>query len=276
MTTSVSRSESGDATLVLRRYLKAQANKDLDALVSCWHPEVEVVHPLRPDRSWRGVDTYRQAWALIWENNPGSRFDVVSTDVVGNRIYIEAHVEHADGTMMPSMNILEVEDGKIRRGRVFTDRPVLDGVPMDDFVRGLNFTPTSATVPPGDAADRFFVACENRDFDELTQVLHADFEMIVPQKPARGFRGRAQELANLTYLFDSYPDLSILVLRKAVNGNEIWTEMYATGRGLEMAAIIIWEVDAAGDTLVRGRYYSEPVDRNARDIIEFLRGIGQP
>ena len=33
---------------------------------------------------------------------------------------------------------VEVEDGKIRRGRVYTDVPAHDGVDMDDFVRRLN------------------------------------------------------------------------------------------------------------------------------------------
>jgi ketosteroid isomerase-like protein len=127
-----------DATAVLRRYLKAQQDKDLDALVSCWHPDIEVTHPMRPDRNWSGLDTYRRAWARIWEVNPRSRFEVISTAVSENRIYLEALVEHADGTMMPNMNILEVEDGKIRRGRVYTDRPMRDGVDMDNFVQELN------------------------------------------------------------------------------------------------------------------------------------------
>ncbi len=218
MTTPAGGGQADDATLVLQRYLKAQEDKDLDALVSCCDPDVEVVHPLRPDRSWRGVETYRQAWALIRERNRESRFEVVSADVVGNRIYIEAYVEHADGTMMPSMNILEVADGRIRRGRVFTDRLVLDGVPLGDFVRSLNPAPVPPAVQPKDAADRFFASCENRDFEKLEHVLHADFEMIVLQKPARGFMGRTQEIANLTYLFDTQPDLSIAVLRKVVNG----------------------------------------------------------
>jgi len=129
---------SGQARTVLRRYLKAQADKDLEALVSCWHPDVEVTHPMRPDLSWRGLDTYRQAWTRIWETNPHSRFEVVSTAVAGNRIYLEALVEHADGTMVPNMNVLEVENGKIRRGRVYTDRPTRDGVSMSAFVRDLN------------------------------------------------------------------------------------------------------------------------------------------
>ena len=127
-----------DASAVLRRYLKAQEDKDLEALVSCWHASVETFHPLRPDRSWQGVDTYRRAWARIWDNNPQSRFEVVSSGVVGNRIYLEALVEHADGTMVPNMNILEVEDGKIRRARVYTDVPQRDGINMDTFVSGLN------------------------------------------------------------------------------------------------------------------------------------------
>jgi ketosteroid isomerase-like protein len=127
-----------DAEPVLRRYLKAQEDKDLEALVSCWHPDVEVTHPMRPNLSWSGQDTYRRAWARIWEANPHSRFEVVSTAVDGNRIYLEALVEHADGTMVPNMNVLEVEGGQIRRGRVYTDRPTRDGVNMDTFVRDLN------------------------------------------------------------------------------------------------------------------------------------------
>jgi limonene-1,2-epoxide hydrolase len=129
-----------DASAVLSRYLKAQEDKDLEALVSCWHASVETFHPLRPDRSWKGVDTYRRAWARIWDNNPRSRFEVVSSGVVGNRIYLEALVEHADGTMVPNMNILEVEDGKIRRARVYTDVPQRDGINMDTFVQRLNPT----------------------------------------------------------------------------------------------------------------------------------------
>ena len=127
-----------DAEEVLQRYLDAQDRKDFDALVSCWHDEIEAYHPLRPDRSWSGIETYRRAWSRIWANNPNSRFEVVSTDVVGNRIYLDALIEHSDGTMVPCMNILDVEDGKIRRARVYTDMPTHDGMSMDAFVEELN------------------------------------------------------------------------------------------------------------------------------------------
>jgi ketosteroid isomerase-like protein len=132
-----------DAAAVLEKYLKAQDEKDLDALVSCWHSDIEVVHPMRPDRNWSGLDTYRRQWALIWERSPESRFEVVSTAVVGNRIYLEALTEMSDGTMVPHMNILEVEDGQIRRGRVYTDKPMSDGVSIDGFAHDIN--PLSST-----------------------------------------------------------------------------------------------------------------------------------
>jgi len=123
---------------LLQRYLKAQEDHDLDALVSCWHPEVEVVHPMRPDRNWSGLETYRRQWALIWERRPTSRFEVVSSDVIANRIYLEALTEMSDGTMVPHMNIMEVKDGMIFRARVYTDRPRRDGVTIDGYANEIN------------------------------------------------------------------------------------------------------------------------------------------
>jgi hypothetical protein len=127
-----------EAEDVLRKYLKAQEDKDLESLVSCWADDIEAFHPLRPDRSWRGIDTYRRAWTRIYETQPNGRFDVLSADVVGNRIYLDILMEHGDGTMIPCMNIMEVENGKIRRVRVYTDVPTSDGQSMDNFVDELN------------------------------------------------------------------------------------------------------------------------------------------
>lgn len=62
--------------------------------------------------------------------------------------------------------------------------------------------------------DRFFRALNVHDVDELRDCLHPDFEMVVPQKPARGFAGRDQELANMRLLFDRYPDFAVTVLRR--------------------------------------------------------------
>ena len=121
--------------------------------------------------------------------------------------------------------------------------------------------------------DRFFHALNAHDIGELRGCLHPDFEMVVPQRPARGFAGRDQEIANMRLLFDRYPDFAVAVLRSARDGGEVWTETVATATGLEMAAVVIWTADAAGAVLVRGRYYSEPVQHDAPVIEEFMHGL---
>jgi ketosteroid isomerase-like protein len=127
---------------------------------------------------------------------------------------------------------------------------------------------------PDDPVDRFFTALGGHDVDGLRACLHPDFEMVVPQRPARGFKGREQEISNMLFLLDTYPDFSVTVLRKAVNGNEVWTETTAAATGLEMAAVVIWTVDPASGAILGGRYYSEAVQRDAPEIGEFMRSIG--
>jgi ketosteroid isomerase-like protein len=122
-------------------------------------------------------------------------------------------------------------------------------------------------------ADEFFSALNGHDVDRLRACLHPDFEMVVPQKPARGFVGCDQEIANMRLLFDTYPDFAVTVLRTAVDGDDVWTETVATATDLEMAAVVIWTIDRDNDVLVRGRYYSEPVQRDAPVIDEFMRDL---
>jgi limonene-1,2-epoxide hydrolase len=59
--------------------------------------------------------------------------------VVGNTIFLETVTEHAEG-VTPLMGIMEVEDGKIRRGRMYTDNPIDDGASMTEWVGDLNPT----------------------------------------------------------------------------------------------------------------------------------------
>ena len=124
-------------------------------------------------------------------------------------------------------------------------------------------------------ADRFYDAINRKDMKALADVVHPDFEMIVPQKPARGFIGKKQEVDNIVSLCESHPDLVMTVLRKVVDGNEIWAESHLTAPNLEMMAVVIWTVDPETDTLKAGRYYSEPVQRDAADINSFMKSINE-
>jgi ketosteroid isomerase-like protein len=131
-------------------------------------------------------------------------------------------------------------------------------------------------VDPCEPVERFFRACNEADVEALEACVHPDFEMVVPQRPSRNFTGRRREVDNLKFLFDTYPDLSISVLRRAVEGYEVWTETHAAATGLEMAAVVIWSVDEETGTLRRARYYSEPVETDGPAIDEFIRGLGRP
>lgn len=125
---------------------------------------------------------------------------------------------------------------------------------------------------PGPVA-QFFRALDDRDIDALRGCLAAEFEMVVPQRPARGFVGREQELANLALLFETYADFAVTVLRAAVTEDEVWTETVGTATGTQVAAVIIWTMDPDRQLIVRGRFYSEPVQQDAADIEEFMRGL---
>jgi ketosteroid isomerase-like protein len=127
-----------------------------------------------------------------------------------------------------------------------------------------------------DVVDRFYDAMNRKDMVAFAATIHPDFEMIVPQKPARGFKGKAQEVNNIAALCENHKDLVMTVLRKVRDGNEVWTEAYLKASNLEMAAVTIWTIDPKTDTLISGRYYSEPVQRDAPDINTFMKSLGAP
>ena len=121
---------------------------------------------------------------------------------------------------------------------------------------------------------RFVEAVNQGDIDGVAAAFHPDFEMVVPQHPARGFKGRDQEISNISYLMTSYPDARIEVQRMVESGSEVWIENYLTASGFEMAAVVIFEIDQETDTIRRGRFYSEPVDQEGPAIDEWMQGLG--
>jgi limonene-1,2-epoxide hydrolase len=127
-----------DATEVLSRLVTAQREQDVDALVSCWHSDADGIHMLRPDHSWHGMETYRRVMTCLFDASATSREDFVCSAVDGNRFFLETATHHADGSVVPCVAIFEVEDGKIRRARIYTDVPRRDGKSMDNWIHELN------------------------------------------------------------------------------------------------------------------------------------------
>ena len=121
---------------------------------------------------------------------------------------------------------------------------------------------------------RFVEAVNNGDIDELAASIHPDFEMVVPQHPARGFKGKDQEVKNMRYLMTKFPEGRIEVQRMVETFCEVWIENSYVSSELQMAAVVIFAIDQETNTIRSGRYYSEPVDRGGPAIDEWMEGLG--
>jgi ketosteroid isomerase-like protein len=132
----------------------------------------------------------------------------------------------------------------------------------------------SSEATPVNPVLRFVDAVNRKDMAGIEAAFHPEFEMVVPQHPARGFQGREQEIKNMLHLLTTYPDCHIEVQRLVEAGSEIWIENHLTASGLEMAAVVIFEIDRDSDTIRRGRYYSDPVDRGGPGSAEWIYELG--
>ena len=121
---------------------------------------------------------------------------------------------------------------------------------------------------------RFVEAVNDGDLERLAGAFHPDFEMVVPQHPGRGFKGRQREVETMRHLIETHPDGRIEVTRMAETPTEVWMESTFTAKGLEMAAVVIFEIDRDSDTIRVGRYYSEAVDRDSPDMDKWIHSLG--
>src|SRR5258708_33860258 len=106
---------------------------------------------------------------------------------------------------------------------------------------------------------RFVDAVNRGDVDGVEAAFHPDLEMIVPQHPARGFRGRDQEVRNMRSLMTTHPEGRIEVRRAVESGNEVWVQNRYTCDALEMEAVGIYAIDPAAETTLVCHCYSRQV-----------------
>lgn len=124
------------------------------------------------------------------------------------------------------------------------------------------------------AVERFVDAVNRGDVDGIAAAFHPDFEMVVPQRPARGFKGRDQEVKNMRHLVTTHPEGRIEIRRMVETPTEIWLQSTYTADGLHMEAVVIFEVDRDTDTLRVGHYYSDEVDAGGPAIDDWMHGLG--
>ncbi len=129
--------------------------------------------------------------------------------------------------------------------------------------------PDSAHGGPSAVIDRLVDATNERDIDALVACFAEDYVNETPVHPERGFRGNEQVRHNWTQIFAAVPDNTARVLRRAVDGDTVWTEWEMSGTrrdgvAAEMRGVVIFVVDAGA--IRSAHFYLEPVERTSGDV----------
>jgi hypothetical protein len=120
-----------------------------------------------------------------------------------------------------------------------------------------------AVHQPDEVVERLVRAVADRDLDAVADCFAEEYRNETPVHPARSFGGRAQVRRNWAQILGGVPDLVATVVRRAVVGDEVWTEWEQRGTRpdgseLLLRGVVIFGV--AGDRIAWARFYLEPVD----------------
>src|SRR5438093_3069141 len=125
-------------------------------------------------------------------------------------------------------------------------------------------TGEAGMVPTGSpTVVRLVEATNDHDVDGMTARMHEDYRSEQPLHPEAGFSGREQVAKNWSLLFADVPDLRFDVLRAAVAGDEVWTEIRVHGQKVdgspfEYRGMAVWGLRE--DLIAWARLYFEPVE----------------
>ena len=77
---------------------------------------------------------------------------------------------------------------------------------------------------PAAMVERLRLASNDHDIEAVAGCFAAHYRNETPVHPQRGFTGRDQVRRNWEQIFAAIPDLTVKVLRCAVDGDTAWTE----------------------------------------------------
>ncbi len=113
--------------------------------------------------------------------------------------------------------------------------------------------------------ERLVRATNEHDLGAIVALFAEAYALEAPTHPERSFQGKEQVRRNWTQIFAGVPDITTRILRTAVDGESVWTEMEMTGTRRDGAPHLMRGVFMFGVTqgLIRwGRMYLEPVERS--------------
>jgi hypothetical protein len=132
----------------------------------------------------------------------------------------------------------------------------------------------SVAVDPNVVMDRLERATNEHDIEAIVACFATDYRNETPAHPSRGFVGSNQVRNNWEKILHFVPDLTASILRRAVDGNTVWSEWEQRGTRLDgsehaMAGVIVFGIE--GGVIDWARFYLEPVSDGA-GIDETVRG----
>ena len=112
------------------------------------------------------------------------------------------------------------------------------------------------------ALTKLETAINCHDANSIAACFSSDYVSETPHHPSRNFEGRATVLRNWTAILSRFPNLTARVLRRAVNGDDVWSEWEmdgtaADGSSARIVGPVIWRTDAHG-LVSWARFYLEP------------------
>jgi len=127
---------------------------------------------------------------------------------------------------------------------------------------------------PAALVHRLERATNAHDLDAIVACFASEYRNETPSHPARGFTGREQVRANWVHIFAAIPDLSVEVLRTAVEGNAVWSEWEHHGTRPDgsahlMCGVVIFGVESGLATWAR--FYLEPVEHGGGGVADAVR-----
>ena len=126
------------------------------------------------------------------------------------------------------------------------------------------------------AVDRLIEATNGHDVDAMMECFRQDYRSEQPLHPEAGFSGREQVGENWALMFEEVPDLRLDLLRSAIAGDEVWTELRVHGRkvdgnSFEYRGMTVWGV--RDELIAWARFYFEPVEVGGQDIDDRMRHV---
>jgi|SRR5436853_6493685 len=127
--------------------------------------------------------------------------------------------------------------------------------------------------------DRLLRATNDHDLEALVDCFAPDYRNETPAHPSRGFDGREQVRKNWEQIFTNVGDIHAVVLRRAADGDNIWSEWEMSGTRRDgsphlMRGVVIFGV--RDDRATWARFYLEPVVDDGADVNAAVRQTVAP